>query len=62
MKTMIHSILPQSMPIFPCWLWLPECQEWQWFNTTLGVDYLLNGVCTHWSLGGRPAAPIEKPQ
>lgn len=49
-------------PEFPCWLYLPECEEWQWFNTDLGASYeYMTTVFTHWSRGGRPAAPEEKP-
>lgn len=51
-----------TMPVFPCWLFLPECQEWTWCDKDLGADHdYMTSVFTHWSPGGRPAAPEEIP-
>ncbi len=49
-------------PVYPCWLFLPECQEWQWVDFDPGASWeYMTSVWTHWSPGGRRAAPEKVP-
>lgn len=56
MKTLIHKIETGEEPKYPCWLYLPECSEWQWYEKPMPADYT-RIVMSHWSPGGRPEAP-----
>ena len=52
----IQTIKKDSMPEYPCWLWLPECEEWQYYTKEMEAPYVL-AVFSHWSKGGIPQQP-----
>lgn len=56
MKAPIHKIETGEEPIYPCWLYLPECAEWQWYDDPMPPAYVVT-VFSHWSPGGRPMRP-----
>lgn len=57
---LVSKVTVDDPPQFPCWVFLPECQEWQWFTETIETDYCV-AVFSHWSKGGRPEAPKGRP-
>lgn len=59
LRRAIHKIETGKEPKFPCWLFLPECSEWQWYEGPLPAEYMKT-VMSHWSPGwpGRPESPI----
>jgi hypothetical protein len=59
-RSIIYPIETGAEPSFPCWLFLPECKEWQWFESSLPADYT-KVVMSHWSPGGRPESPHSQP-
>ena len=60
MNVEIHEIHDGTEPHYPCWMFLPECSEWQWHETPMVPQYV-ETVFSHWSPGGRPEAPQEAP-
>lgn len=60
MKIEIHEIVDDTEPHYPCWLFRPDCGEWEWRETPLLMGFV-RVLFTHWSPGGRPEAPPGTP-
>lgn len=60
MNAPIHKVETGEEPVYPCWLYLPECSEWQWQETPFLPEYART-VMSHWSPGGRPQRPNYLP-
>jgi hypothetical protein len=56
-----RAITPESQPVFPCWLWRPNCSEGPyWFRAIFKPNWARNGVFSHWH-PDQPTPPTVTP-